>query len=215
MSVRKKNLITQTFARRTNQTHADWKSQSVLEVVRHASTSIASALYKRQHKTTIQTSEFERLHIAITACYVSWASPTRRMRSESLSFSEICNSRCVTQFAASFNDPRAKAFVVARDRLHRKRCNEVATSTRWTRRPYWKQGVSIWCVAGVKEHLCEWSFRRFTYGNLVTTSPSSRWLGLIKLSKRTVNDKYVINPKSLPNHPIGRSDGRCVQRAGT
>jgi len=21
---------------------------------------------------------------------------------------------------------------------------------------------------------CEWSFRRFTYGNLVTTSPSSR-----------------------------------------
>ena len=24
-------------------------------------------------------------------------------------------------------------------------------------------------------HTCEWSFRRFTYGNLVTTSPSSKW----------------------------------------
>ena len=23
--------------------------------------------------------------------------------------------------------------------------------------------------------MCEWSFRRFTYGNLVTTSPSSKW----------------------------------------
>ena len=26
--------------------------------------------------------------------------------------------------------------------------------------------------------LCQWSFRRFTYGNLVTTSPSSKWTDL-------------------------------------
>ena len=28
----------------------------------------------------------------------------------------------------------------------------------------------------------QWSFRRFTYGNLVTTSPSSRWEGLMNFS---------------------------------
>ena len=27
----------------------------------------------------------------------------------------------------------------------------------------------------VVSYVCEWSFRRFTYGNLVTTSPSSKW----------------------------------------
>ena len=64
---------------------------------------------------------------------ITWAytRQTRRMRSESFSFSEICNSRCLAQFAASFNDPRAKAFVVARDRKHRIHCNEIATSTSW------------------------------------------------------------------------------------
>ena len=63
---------------------------------------------------------------------------------------------------------------------------------------------------------CQWSFRRFTYGNLVTTSPSSRWLSLQKFSMLSISENTSnINPDNSLNHPIGRSDGRCVQRAGT
>ena len=63
---------------------------------------------------------------------------------------------------------------------------------------------------------CEWSFRRFTYGNLVTTFTSSKWPSL---------DDFLVpscccqlpesNPKASLSHSIGSSDGRCVQRAGT
>ena len=61
--------------------------------------------------------------------------------------------------------------------------------------------------------LCHWSFRRFTYGNLVTTFASSK------------HKRWMIFPQSqsleimvLPFHiycSIGSSDGRCVQGAGT
>ena len=64
---------------------------------------------------------------------------------------------------------------------------------------------------------CYWSFRRFTYGNLVTTSPSSKCSDL--------SDFELPIPKAEPSSQalsenfigtfIGRSDGRCVQRAGT
>ena len=34
----------------------------------------------------------------------------------------------------------------------------------------------ITCIHSIHHNSpCEWSFRRFTYGNLVTTSPSSKW----------------------------------------
>ena len=34
---------------------------------------------------------------------------------------------------------------------------------------------SVAAHSGNLAEACEWSFRRFTYGNLVTTSPSSKW----------------------------------------
>jgi hypothetical protein len=77
-------------------------------------------------------------------------------------------------------------------------------------------------VTGIKRHahpprgreppiqflIHEWSFRRFTYGNLVTTSPKFPPRPERKRSDRS-------SPKASPDHSIGRSDGRCVQRAGT
>lgn len=51
----------------------------------------------------------------------------------------------------------------------------------------------------------EGSIRRFTYGYLVTTSPSSRRGG----------SRPFARPGRSPPRPVGRSDGRCVQGAGT
>ena len=91
----------------------------------------------------------------------------------------------------------------------------------------------------------EWSFRRFTYGNLVTTFTSSKQKDAddktvparasaperarsIAVSSRNNASRVpvaiaVMKPhdpvygrySSLPSCSIGSSDGRCVQRAGT
>ena len=63
--------------------------------------------------------------------------------------------------------------------------------------------------------MCEWSFRRFTYGNLVTTSPSSKWRGSLNFERLVLQSWTHQSHNYSPNHSIGRSDGRCVQRAGT
>ena len=60
-----------------------------------------------------------------------------------------------------------------------------------------------------------WSICRFTYRYLVTTSPSSKRRGLINFVMKIVASHYFKTPKTLPGRSIGRSDGRCVQRAGT
>ena len=62
---------------------------------------------------------------------------------------------------------------------------------------------------------CEWSFRRFTYGNLVTTSPSSKWPYLQNFPLQPPGTGDCCSPNNSQEHSIGRSDGRCVQRAGT
>ncbi|KFK22558.1 hypothetical protein AALP_AAs72668U000100 [Arabis alpina] len=41
-----------------------------------------------------------------------------------------------------------------------------------------------------------------------------RFSGLLATSQ-TVNHPRHGNPNTSPDHSIGRSDGRCVQRAGT
>ena len=61
--------------------------------------------------------------------------------------------------------------------------------------------------------MCEWSFRRFTYGNRVTTFASFR--GLYLRNFPTSHETRQVSPSSSQDPPIGCSDGRCVQRAGT
>ena len=61
-----------------------------------------------------------------------------------------------------------------------------------------------------------WSFRRFTYGNLVTTFTSSRYVSSMIFPRQTAaRDRHCLGRKTSLTHPIGSSDGRCVQRAGT
>ena len=60
------------------------------------------------------------------------------------------------------------------------------------------------------------SHRKFTHGNLVTTSPSSKWWGSLNFERHVFCKAEQINLPII--HRItqfGRSDGRCVQRAGT
>ena len=62
-----------------------------------------------------------------------------------------------------------------------------------------------------------WSFRRFTYGNLVTIFTSSKWSSSTDSTgpcRDLTNAAGSIRKASL-NHSIGSSDGGCVQRAGT
>ena len=87
--------------------------------------------------------------------------------------------------------------------------------------PSWK-GTLIHCTQGgygfesAINTYCEWSFRRFTYGNLVTTFTSSKWPSLDDFSVPCCCCQLrESNPKASLSHSIGSSDGRCVQRAGT
>ena len=75
------------------------------------------------------------------------------------------------------------------------------------------QNKSLFSCFHSKWETCKWSFHRFTYGNLVTTSPSSRWYGLLDFPAAA---RGYLRSKGFTGPPeIGRSDGRCVQRAGT
>ena len=64
--------------------------------------------------------------------------------------------------------------------------------------PWVVNPISLWSQVSV----CEWSFRRFTYGNLVTTSPSSKWYSL-KIFHYIIYRRY--NVRSL--HRIAQSVG--------
>ena len=118
---------------------------------------------------------------------VTWK---RSMRSAFYWFAEFCHSQCLSHFAASFIVTRAEASIAKSCGFRienffkkilelKKGWNEaeVPTPAGDNNEPLHSEDsgscggsqilVLIW--------MCEWSFRRFTYGNLVTTSPSSKW----------------------------------------
>ena len=122
------------------------------------------------------------------------------MRSAFSWFSEFCHSRRLSHFAASFIVTRAEASIAENcDRIRksentkknsRKVLCEVITwhlvTAAYKMRPLlvaheynsalqlsWTHSkIQVWKWIYLS---CKWSFRRFTYGNLVTTSPSSKW----------------------------------------
>ena len=123
-------------------------------------------------------------------------SSLRIMRSEFYWFTEICNSQCLSHFAASFIVSRAEEstvkgrFWVCYQLLIRTlHSSQLSFDWFWVCLHYW---LNINLFAQVKRLFplkwielcaatnclcsrCEWSFRRFTYGSLVTTCPSSKW----------------------------------------
>ena len=113
--------------------------------------------------------------------------PSALLRSMVNWFTEFCNSQWLLHFAAPFINMRTKTSVAehmltlhqhnseymsnSAQRLqswllyHRGRSSQLSTGTKPAHQPT--------ITLSMESH--EWSFRRFTYGNLVTTSPSSKW----------------------------------------
>ena len=164
------------------------------------------------------------------------------MRSTFCWFTESCNSQCLSHFAAPFIVVRAEtsitgSYVVHTTASHQRKWQIIRwwkiLSERWqanfadrnhqSHLPPLAMHVDVWTSGTwpqryVHKHdieMCEWSFRRFTYGNLVTTSPSSKWWGSLDFERHVLQSWTNQSPNYSPNHSIGRSDGRCVQRAGT
>ena len=119
------------------------------------------------------------------------------MRSEIYWFAEFCQSQCLSHLAASFIVTRAEASIAKScDRMcfvknkqaengclrgypvtpaqpmRRGMCRQESLRERFQLSPSLQSHSKIQVL---KVDIRKWSFRRFTYGNLVTTSPSSEW----------------------------------------
>ena len=132
-------------------------------------------------------------------------SQKHNMRSGPCRLTEFCNSQCLSHFAAPFIVVRTetsitencKFFITIVIDVRQMLCisvwcgsgNErVHSSSRTNHHPWISGRGTKRSIPEQNSHsnqlnyfflnMCEWSFRRFTYGNLVTTSPSSRWEGL-------------------------------------
>ena len=96
-------------------------------------------------------------------------------------FTEFCKSLCLSQFTASFISVWAKASIAE--------CIDKIEWDRTKKHMHFYVGQKGCCHTPASPHnpaeqtcpdhvfkiTCKWSFHRFTYGNLVTTSPSSKW----------------------------------------
>jgi hypothetical protein len=132
---------------------------------------------------------------------------------------EFSNSQCLSHFAALFLDIWAKTFFA--ECCIKSLINWSVKNYLWTRRirpdlhaDAGEEQSHKW-FASWNDMACEWSFRRFTYGNLVTTSPSSKSSYSQNFSLQHPESDCCYDPSNSQEHSIGRSDGRCVQRAGT
>ena len=118
--------------------------------------------------------------------------------SETHWFSEFCKSQCLSQFTASFIIHWAyasiaenhvwgwaqlsKAYCLQRppgnpqDNCNNRRTLQLPlTMCSQKPVPHTYEQVTRFIHSPEHNNTCKWSFRRFTYGNLVTTSPSSKW----------------------------------------
>ena len=117
-------------------------------------------------------------------------SQKRMLHSSVYRFPEFCSSRCLSHFAAPFLVVWTKTsvaetfehFVLKYERfwlLHPtagRECRSLLTPLPLSPQHWWTSKPRASQVEFTTLNLkCKWSFRRFTYGNLVTTSPSSKW----------------------------------------
>ena len=120
--------------------------------------------------------------------------PNRIPHSTTSWFTEFCKSLCLSQFTAPFINVWAKASIAEHvDQTHEQlteihsttqQCINMRDATVDVTLPSWFEHLLVKWQASAQTHTntgselcttCKWSFRRFTYGNLVTTSPSSKW----------------------------------------
>ena len=95
-------------------------------------------------------------------------------------FTEFCKSLCLSQFTASFISVWAKASIAeCIDKIAEDRKKSKCISLWGQENPHnpaaGKNPQQFYNDHVCINKACKWSFRRFTYGNLVTTSPSSKW----------------------------------------
>ena len=129
-------------------------------------------------------------------------SQKHNMRSSPCRFTEFCNSQCLSHFAAPFIVARTETSIAKSCKLFMAFSidgvwNQVLFCGMlwqwvWTSmRNISPNPPPMSICKGIRKtipkqtsqtnskvyflNMCEWSFRRFTYGNLVTTSPSSKW----------------------------------------
>ena len=73
--------------------------------------------------------------------------------------------------------------------------------------------TNVGIISKLPQDLCEWSFRRFTYRNLVTTSPSEKWKGSPNFPPQNSGTEYCYSPNYSPVHSLGSSDRRRAKRS--
>ena len=125
----------------------------------------------------------------------------------------FCNSHQLSRLAASFIDPRAEWSTVGSVRYS----SFVIFRSPFTRFFTLQRATHAALFRSHMIHTFQWSFRRFTYGNLVTTFTSSKRSSSIAFSSEAQLAKAGLgdNRTTSLGRSIGSSDGRCVQRAGT
>ncbi|WZZ14951.1 hypothetical protein YC2023_108040 [Brassica napus] len=130
----------------------------------------------------------------------------RNLRSKTRWFTGFCNSHQVSHFAMFFIDERAEISVprVLLDfTLHH--CFRTNTVSGYAYDPTKTE------VLGMDE--CITTESASTVRNWPTESDVSPFSG--RSVSKTANNPRRRDPNTSPDHSIGRSDGRCVQRAGT
>ena len=129
---------------------------------------------------------------------LSWK---HNMQSKTNSLTDFCNSKCQSHFTALFIIAQTKKSIAEKHdctiyNAHPTRPDWDNVNDTFTKAKLcWRQQLQIHrksmhvsptTIANYQERshahsnfhaqkISEWSFRRFTYGNLVTTSPSSKW----------------------------------------
>ena len=156
-----------------------------------------------------------------------------RMRSTVCWFTESRNSQCVSQFATSFITTQAKTFTAAKNIFDSKlKFAMIPKNQIWlwsdnnseelhrSRRTEKQRCLVYWTHDRI--YINEWldSYR----ANAPSAgSPTETLLRLllplsskVYITSRSFSRIWINrNPNYSPDHSIGRSDGRCVQRAGT
>ena len=161
-------------------------------------------------------------------------SQKHRILSKSYWFTETCNSQCWLHFAAPFMVVQAETSIAENVLLFVVTCKSILQQcltelqqlfghAKIAAASNFRAKAKVSCLSKAYPRMSrttsnkvhEWSVRRFAYGILITTSPSSKWKRFTRLSTAMSAPEQCCNPNYLPDHSIGRGDGRCVQRAGT
>ena len=169
-----------------------YKQQDVCNNVRHPAPHIVATTFDASTRSLMHSHRvpIRNTHQTLLKHWHKHAlrnAPRALLRSMVNWFTEFCNSQWLLHFAAPFINMWTKTSVA--ESFHtfinmcKRSCEMQHNISKYTRLLCTEaQQPTEHCLASVRQPIItltawshEWSFRRFTYGNLVTTSPSSKW----------------------------------------